>query len=158
MNISGPSNIGWLETEDGVKLSDPALITSGYEMRVLYLPKETSYQLQKGKTIVNLLRGKLKSHDFGVKEATIASGEKIDSLKDSLLFLCHDVGDNGKIQDDISGINLKWLEVASGCIRTEPKIEVDDYKINLWYLLFLHESTHYSRHSHTDSWDFFYYI
>lgn len=136
MILTCPSDIKWKEYAKGAKLSEPGLINSGYEMQVLYLPKKAEFIPEKDtKTIVTLLRGRLRNPQLSKKDSNILENITIKSIDDSLLFLCYDLGDNGKIQDTLSGLNLNWIEAAKGCFRSEPKIEVDNYKINLWYLI-----------------------
>jgi hypothetical protein len=134
LSLNGPSNIIWEEESKGVMVSSPPLLTAGYEMRLLYLQKNTSYDIGEIKTSVSLLRGKLSSPNLNLKKA-VFSNEKIESLEDSLVFLCKDLGNTGKVKDELKGLNLNWIEPANGCYRTDPKIEIDDYKINLWYLV-----------------------
>jgi hypothetical protein len=135
LSLNGPNNIFWEEESKGVMISSPSLQTSGYEMKLLYLQKNTSYNIGEIKTSVSLLRGKLKTPNLNLKEGDIFSNEKIESLEDSLLFLCQDFGDKKIVKDDLKGLKLNWIEPAKGCYRTDPKIEIDDYKINLWYLV-----------------------
>ncbi len=150
--LRSPSNIRWKEYPDGVKLSEPALLTSGYEMRALYLPKNREFVLGKDtKTIVALLRGTLINPSLDEKESRIFKDEAIKAADNSLLFLCRDLGDNGRIRDELKGLDLEWIEVAKGCFRSTPKIEVDDYRINLWYLVPNHNG---GIHNHKESTDY----
>lgn len=53
--------------------------------------------------------------------------------KDALVFLCYERS-SGSVYEPISGLDMNWIETAPGCYRTDPKIEVDGMRMNLWYL------------------------
>ena len=120
----------------GNLISVPDTKTSGYVMRLVRMGNGSSF-MYSAKTIINVLRGKLSNPDIGEKQVAVVNGEKVVSAEDdTLLFLCIDTDpDNKKFFDEIEGPKLYWIEPAHGCFRTDPKIEVDEYKINLWYLI-----------------------
>jgi len=104
------------------------------ETRITHCTKNYSYNAD-DKTIINVLRGNLKTPNLKEKEADILQYNEIKSLDDSLLFLCKDIENNEKIKDDLHGVDLQWINPANGCYRTDPKIEVENYRINLWYIV-----------------------
>ncbi|MFA6888695.1 MAG: hypothetical protein WC254_04330, partial [Candidatus Woesearchaeota archaeon] len=123
------------EFDQNIFVSSPLLRTSGYEMQLMVLNCGQRYQT-KGPVIVNVLHGSLR-----IPALIQCAAERYESPlellaeEDSLLFLCYDKGDNNKIKDDINGLELKWIEPAKGCYRTDPKIEIDGIRINVWYLV-----------------------
>ncbi len=142
-SLSSPKNIRWKTLEAGVLLSEPGFCTSGYDMRVLALARGKTYHTQEGfPVIVNMLRGRL---SVGAQTLAAVSCGKYDiaqyhssavlhAEQDSLAFLCYERR-SGEVYEPISGLELKWIEAAPGCFRTDPKIEVDGIRMNLWYLV-----------------------
>ena len=139
--LIGPKNIHWKTLEKGVLLSEPGFCTSGYDMRVLALAARKNYHTEKN-VIVNMLRGRI---SVGVQTLSATSYQKYDiaqynnsvafqAEEDSLAFLCYERSSGG-VYEPLSGLEMKWIEAARGCFRTDPKIEVDGIRMNLWYLV-----------------------
>lgn len=141
--LTGPKNIHWKTLEEGVLLSEPGFITSGYDMRVLALAQGERYVTEEGvPVIVNMLRGNL---SVGSETLAAVSCSRYDiaqyktsvtlhATQESIAFLCYERGSGG-VYEPLSGLAMKWIEAASGCFRSDPKIEVDGVRINLWYLI-----------------------
>jgi len=82
---------------------------------------------------------------------TVVQNRFITAEKDSLVFLCIDENPDTKdMKSAISGLDLKWIEPAHGCFRTDPKLEVGNYKVNLWYLI---PNKNGGIHNHADNQD-----
>ncbi len=141
--LTGPTDIHWKTLDQGVLLSEPGLITSGYDMRLLALGAGKRYATDTSvPVIVNMLRGTI---SVDAQTLTALSCEKYDiaqyktsvtlhAEKDSLVFLCYE-HHSGGVHEQLSGLALHWIEAAPGCFRTDPKIEVDGIRMNLWYLV-----------------------
>jgi hypothetical protein len=143
--LIGPRNIRWRTLDEGVLLSEPGLGTHGYEMSVLFLARGKTYQTEAGlPVIVNMLRGRVTTFDAQMQRGLYASPCKqydvasyrnsinIRAEDDALVFLCSDRGSPHTFAP--TGLDAQWIQPAPDCYRTDPKIEVDDIRINLWYL------------------------
>lgn len=145
--LSGPANMHWKTLEDGVLISSPGFVTYGYDMRLVSLAAGKSYY---GETelpvIVNTLRGKVCGVDRELSAKprrnydTFTYEQEVSLLaeQDSLLFLCYKQSQptsSKKTNNTITGLEMRWTQPAPGCYRTDPKIEVDGIRINLWYLV-----------------------
>ncbi|MBI5002186.1 hypothetical protein HZC31_02280 [Candidatus Woesearchaeota archaeon] len=141
--LTGSNNMHWKTPEAGVLFSKPGFITSGYDMRILALARGKTYHTEKGfSVIVNMLRGSIsigaqmlaavpeKRYDI----AQYHSSTALHAEEESLAFLCYERS-SGEVYEPLSGLEMKWIEPAPGCHRTDPKIEVDGIRINLWYLV-----------------------
>ncbi len=143
VELIGPKNNRWKTLEEGVLLSEPGFCTSGYDMRVLALPRGKRYTTdEKVPVIVNMLRGRI---SVGAEILTAVSCTRYDiaqyktsvtlhAKEDSLAFLCYERS-SGDVYEPLSGLATNWIEAAPGCFRTDPKLEVDGVRINLWYLV-----------------------
>jgi hypothetical protein len=139
--IKAPASMQWKEAKNGVKVTTPGLAVAGYAMHFAYIPERKRLRLAGSKaTIVNLLHGSLARPNLGEKQcARIQQNRDIVAERDSLIYICVDEtaaemrGDEMKAP--ITGLLLQWVEPASGCYRTDPKLEVGAYRVNLWYLI-----------------------
>ncbi len=132
-----PKGIYWKEAANGIKISDPGFITAGYDMRLVDIPAGKTLRIAgDARIIVNLLQGELTRPVLEAKDcAVLKQNREIKAKNDALLFLCVDEGETGAMKSEIRGLLLQWIEHADGCYRTDPKIEVGNYRINLWYLV-----------------------
>ena len=140
--LTGPKKIRWRTLDEGVLLSEPGFGTHGYDMSVLFLARGKTYLTDEAvPVIVNMLRGNV---DVNKKNLSAVSCEQYDvasypydvalhAQEDALVFLCYDRPSFHTFAP--TGLDAHWIEPAPGCYRTDPKIEVDDVRINLWYLL-----------------------
>ena len=139
--LTGPKNIRWRTLDEGVLLSEPGLGTHGYDMSVLFLARGKTYETETTlPVIVNMLRGNVSVNKKNLsavscKQYDVASYPyhvALHAQEDALLFLCYDRLSPHTFAP--TGLDAHWIEPAPGCYRTDPKIEVDDVRINLWYL------------------------
>jgi hypothetical protein len=143
--LTGLKNIRWRTLDEGVLLSEPGLVTHGYDMSVLFLARGKTYQTEAGlPVIVNMLRGEVTTFDAQMQRGLYASpgkqydvasfrhAVKIQADDDALVFLCSDRGSPHTFAP--TGLDAQWIQPAPDCYRTDPKIEVDGVRINLWYL------------------------
>lgn len=142
-SLTGSKNIHWKTLEEGVFLSEPGFITSGYDMRVLALAAGKRYVTDEGvPVIVNMLRGKISVGSETLAAVSCAQYDiaqyktsvTLHAVEDSLAFLCYERG-SGRVYEPLSGLAMNWVEAAPGCFRSDPKIEVDGIRMNLWYLV-----------------------
>lgn len=152
LKLQGQDNIHWEEYENKVAVSSPGLFTVGYDMRMLYMPKGTAYITKYNHTIINVLRGRLQTPELQAREAnSYQKRMMLEAREDTLLFLCYDEKTSSKrMKGPINGLNLQWIEIASGCFHTDPKILVEGYRINLWYLV---PNQNGSVHNHANQQD-----
>jgi len=114
-------------------------------MSVLFLARGKTYQTEAGlPVIVNMLRGEVTTFDAQMQRGLYASpgkqydvasfrhAVKIQADDDALVFLCSDRGSPHTFAP--TGLDAQWIQPAPDCYRTDPKIEVDGVRINLWYL------------------------
>jgi len=139
--IKAPASMQWKEAKNGVKLTTPGLAVAGYAMHFASIPAGKILRLAGSKvTLVNLLHGSLARPNLGEKQcARIQRNRDIVAEQDSLVYICVDEtsvemrGD--EMKGAIAGLPLQWIEPAHGCYRTDPKLEVGNYRVNLWYLV-----------------------
>ena len=158
VTLKGPENLRWKAIGD-VLVSDPGLLICGYDMRLIYLPTNTSYEIKRGDhraVILNLLRGSLKGCVLRPMEAVVIREKEemtIESKEDDcLLFACFDLEEMGAVKEEIHGLSMRWVEPVSNVFRTDPKIEVDGFRLNLWYAppnmnMGIHNHSHPTDHS-----------
>lgn len=162
LKFHGSPNIHWDDVDDEIKISSPCFITAGYEMRFVYIPRGVEYRtLKQIPVIVTLLRGKMKFPQLSLRGVYSSRGELVlTSLDDSLLFLCYDRGTfDGCMKGDLCGPQVQWIEPAEGCFRTDPKIVIEGYSMNLWYLVpnkngGIHNHADADRHGHGEMVEF----
>ena len=138
LKFEGPGNISFDLEKNGVRVSSPGLVTAGYDLRFVYLPAGKAYATRRDvPVIVNPLHGQLKIPELGVRHVQKYPKDiMIQALTGSLVFLCYDLDPSTTVvKDELSGLELKWIEPAPGCYRTDPKISIGGYQVNLWYLV-----------------------
>jgi hypothetical protein len=137
LTLKAPKEMRWKEASNGVKISEPGFLTAGYDMRLVYIPARKTMRLAgETRVIVNLLEGALARPVLEAKDcAVLKQNREITAERDSLVFLCVDEGETETMNGDIRGLSLEWIEPTTGCYRTDPKIEIGNYHLNLWYLV-----------------------
>ncbi len=135
--LKAPKEMRWKEASNGIKISEPGFLTAGYDMRMVYIPARKTLRLAgETRVSVNLLEGELARPILGAKDcAVLKQNREITAEKDSFVFLCVDEGETETMMEEIRGLPIHWIEQASGCYRTDQKIEAGNYRINLWYLV-----------------------
>ncbi len=139
--IKVPASMRWKEASNGIKITAPALVVAGYSMCFAYVPTGKTMRLAgTKKVVVNCLEGAISRPVLQARECiTIKNNRFIQAETDSLLYLCIDETEVGvsatKMKSAIEGLPLQWIEPTQGCYRTDPKLKVGKYMVNLWYLI-----------------------
>ncbi len=159
MDIGNVEGLKWSKKKDGILISEPAIMTSGYRMIAVYLPSEMEYELYGYDSIVVALRGyliepsELKTlNSFIVKNAVLKSGSD-----GALLWICEDTDENRIMKDKFSGLPLHWEHIRNliptrefegkDMYYSRPQIHLDEYRINFWYA---GPNVHCEIHDHSD--------
>jgi hypothetical protein len=131
----------WQDASNGVKLTSPGLSVAGYTMVFAYIPAgKTMRVVGNTRVIINCLEGSLTRPALKQRDSiTIKQNRFIQAETDSLVYICVDETEAAMQGDEmkgpIDGLPLKWVEPAPGCNRTDPKLEVGNHRVNLWYLI-----------------------
>lgn len=111
----GNLSIGWRE-RNGCYESDPALKTSGYDIRLVHIPPRKSYQLAAEKNIVAAVHGELSEPKLKAVESSICIGGSLKAGESDAVLAVAVL--YGKLSEDfteppaLEGLGLKW--VAAG--------------------------------------------
>lgn len=118
-----------------IDVSFPMIHIDGMNMQFICLPEGEEYYSEP-LTVANILRGKVNGE--GQYKVLVGKGLHIYAEERSLVFLCQDTSPGiqktyGELEKEmVKGISLPWIEPAPRKFRTDPKIEIDRYRINLW--------------------------